>query len=164
MSNWDRQLSAQANFPAPKDELSGFQIGCLLIVLLWGLTALPIAFALVFASMFFPPLFLVLIPLAAACALSISLLPALLFAKEPLKLVRLSAYFTLGSFNISAIAFWIGPLLFAGFLTLVSAGYGGDAKQELIFWRAFPYFWPIVVWYAIGLAGQIGALKGRLFE
>ena len=164
MSNWDRQLMAQADFPAPKNELSGFQIGCLVIVLLWGLTALPIAFALVFASMFFPPLFVVLVPLGAACALSISLLPALLFAKDPQKLVRLSAYFTLGSFNISAIAFWVGPLFFAAFLTFVSAGYGGDAKQELIFWRAFPYFWPIVVWYAIGLAGQIGALKGRLFE
>ena len=163
MSNWDRQLSAQANFPAPKLELSGLQIGCLVIVLLWGLTALPVAFALVFASMFFPPLFLVLIPLGAACALSISLLPALLFLNDPLKLVRLSAYFTLGSFNISAIAFWVGPLLFAGFLTLVSVGHGGDAKQELIFWRALPYFLPLVVWYAIGLAGHIGALKGRLF-
>jgi hypothetical protein len=53
MSNWDRQLLAQANFPAPENELSGFQIGCLVIVLLWGLTALPIAIALVFASMFF---------------------------------------------------------------------------------------------------------------
>ena len=163
MSNWDRQLSAQANFPAPKDELSGFQIGCLVIVLLWGLTALPIAFALVFASIFFPPLLVVLIPLGAACALSISLLPALLFAKEPLKLVRLSAYFTLGSFNISAGAFWVGPIFFAGFTILVSMG-GAGPEHPRIFWSALPYFVPLVVWYTIGLAGHIGALKGRLFE
>ena len=164
MSNWAQLPLNHGRLGTPENKLSSGQIGCLVIVSIWGLTALLAAVPLLFASLFFPPLFLVFLPHCAACALSLYLLPSILFANEPMKLIRLSSYFTLGSFHVSAIAFWTGPLYFMVFVTIVGAGgYGSRGMHEEIFWNSLPYFVPLVAWYAVGFAGHVGALKGRLF-